>query len=98
MDKHPAAKQLASNLKNQFEIYKKAAGESCNICPCCGQSLANTLTQEWLGEQCGMSKATIVHYFQGNRMPSIVNIAKLARALNCEFIDLLKDINLDLFE
>lgn len=98
MNKHPVAMQFARNLKNQFALYKKAAGESCDVCPCCGQSRANTLTQEWLGEQCGMSKATIVHYFQGNRIPSIVNIAKLARALNCEFTDLLAEINLSLFD
>ena len=90
------AKQFALNLKQRLDLFKTAQGQVKDRCPCCNQVLPNPYTQEWLGQQCGMTKATIVHYFQGNRMPTVIAIAKIAKALNCSIIDLLDgfdDIN-----
>jgi hypothetical protein len=98
MTKNPVAVQFARNLKHQFDLFKTAQGQAEKRCSCCHQLLPNPYTQEWLGKECGMTKATIVHYFQGNRIPSLVNIAKLAKSLGCEFIALLAEINLSLFE
>lgn len=97
-NKNPVALQFARNLKEQFDLFKIAQGQAEERCSCCNQLLPNPYTQEWLGQQCGMTKATVVHYFQGTRIPSLVNIAKLAKSLDCEFISLLAEINLSLFE
>ena len=96
--KHKAALQFATNIHHQFDKLKIKKGVAHERCPCCGQLLKNPFTQEWLGKQCGMSKATIVHYFQGNRLPTFPVVARIAVALECEFLDLLCGIDASMFQ
>lgn len=91
--KNKIALQIADNLQNQWSSFKQSKGivtnavgqviEGASRCPCCQQSLPNIYTQDWLASECDMTKATLVHYFQGNRIPSIVNMLKIAKVLEC---------------
>ena len=102
-NKNPIALQIAKNLHIQLNIFKKNKGivtnsvgqvvEGGHFCPCCNQSLPHPYTQEWLGGECGMTKATIVHYFQGNRIPSVVNMLKVAKVLECTLDQLLEGVD-----
>ena len=98
--KNKVALKFAENLHREFDRLKLDKGfvTESKRCPCCKQLLPNPYTQEWLGKQCNMTKATIVHYFQGNRIPSLPTVAKLAKALECSMDDLLNGIVLELFE
>lgn len=97
------ALQIGSNFQTQLDIYKARKGivtnavgqviEGSSRCPCCNQVLPNPYTQEWLGGEVGMTKATIVHYFQGNRIPSIVNMLKVAKVLECTLSELLQGVD-----
>ena len=95
--------QIGINMKKQFDLFKARKGvvtnavgqviEGSRSCPCCQQSLPNHYTQEWLGIQCGMTKNTIVHYFQGNRVPSVLNLLKVSKVLECTLSDLLDGVD-----
>ena len=75
------AKIIAKNLKVAFRKFKDSNEEKC---PCCGQSLKNAYTQEWLAEAIGVKKPTIIHYFQGNREPSVGRLIKIAEIVKPE--------------
>ena len=103
MKKSKIALQIGANFKIQFALFKSRKGiitnavgqviEGSNLCPCCQQPIQNPYTQEWLAEECGMTKATIVHYFQGNRIPTIVNMLKVAKTLECTLSSLLDGVD-----
>lgn len=103
MKKNKIAKQIAANLQTQFALFKARKGivtnavgqviEGSRLCPCCQQPLPNPYTQEWLGGECGWTKATVVHYFQGNRIPSVVNMLKVAKVLECTLPSLLEGVD-----
>jgi len=84
---------ISENIREALREYKEANGVTQTQCQCCKQMLPNPYTQEWVGEQIGVSKATIVHYFQGNRIPSIVRLLQIASVLNVNLIDLLNGTN-----
>jgi len=93
------AQKIASNLHRAFEEYKKRQGIATNQvgqvtdrCACCNQLLPNPYTQEWLATQCGMTKAKLVHYFQGNRIPSIITLLTIAKALDSSIDDLVEGV------
>ena len=91
-EKNPVAQQIAANLRREFKSLKFYNAPLDDRCPCCKQLIPIVYTQEWLATQCGMTKAKIVHYFQGNRVPSIPDLLKIAGVLDCALDDLLKDI------
>ena len=96
------AQKIASNLHRAFDEYKKSHGivtnpvgqvtNNTDRCACCNQRLPNPYTQEWLATQCGMTKAKLVHYFQGNRIPSIVTLLTIAKALDSSIDDLVEGV------
>lgn len=103
MEKSKIALQIGANFQTQFALFKARKGivtnavgqviEGSSLCPCCQQPMPNPYTQEWLGSQCGMTKATIVHYFQGNRIPSILSMLKVAKVLECTLNSLLEGVD-----
>ena len=86
---HNVKKTIAENLHKALE--KKRMSAPKNRCEYCNQCLPH-YTQEWVGEQIGVNKSTIVHYFQGNRTPSIPRLMQIAEALDVSLFDLLKDL------
>lgn len=46
------------------------------------------LTQEELGEKIGVTGKTIHHYENGDRLPNVEDLKKLAEALNCTVNDI----------
>ena len=101
--KNKISKRIGRNLQTQLDAYKAQKGivtnavgqviEGSSRCECCNQILPNPYTQEWVGKQCGWTKATIVHYFQGNRIPSVLNLLKVAKVLECALSDLLDGVD-----
>ena len=84
---------IAQNIRGSLAAYKTEQGVT--ECPCCKRAHPNPYTQEWVAEQIGVSKATIVHYFQGNREPSVSRLLDIAEALNVRLADLLKGVDHD---
>lgn len=87
MKKNIYAKMIGDNLREAFKNFKEARTEKCK---CCGQPLKNIYTQEWLAKKIGITKATIVHHFQGNREPSASRLIEIADVLGIEVSELLK--------
>jgi len=81
---------ISSNMRKALKAKQKSF--SGTRCEHCGQCLPN-YTQEWVGEQIGVSKATIVHYFQGNRLPSIERLYSIAVALEVGLATLLQGLD-----
>lgn len=46
------------------------------------------MSQRELSELTGINKSTISRYVAGDMMPSLVNVVKIMRVLECEFEDL----------
>jgi len=86
---------IAANMRQALENYKESKNvlKGVDRCPHCNQLIRNKYTQEWVGEQCGLSKATIVHYFQGTRSMPVERLIKIAQVLNVTVSYLLEGIN-----
>ena len=78
---------IGKNVKEEF----KKIRDSFDGCTCktCGQKLPNPYTQAWLAININVSKATLCHILQGNRLPTLEQIVMLAYLLNCTVDDLL---------
>jgi DNA-binding XRE family transcriptional regulator len=82
------ARILGENLKQIFEEFKQEKEKK--ICPCCMRVLPNIFTQEWLAAEVGISKGTIVHFFQGKRTPQLWQLEAFSKVLEVpisEFIN-----------
>tara|TARA_Y100000052_G_C2881955_1_gene45980 strand:- start:12 stop:317 length:306 start_codon:yes stop_codon:yes gene_type:complete len=78
---------IGKNVKEQFKkIQDQFDGCTCKTC---GQKLPNPYTQAWLAININVSKATLCHILQGNRLPTLEQIVMLAYFLNCTVDDLL---------
>ena len=95
------AQKIGENLHEQFNQFKRVR-ERCEEedgsvvkqrCCHCGQTLPSIYTQEWLATQVGISKATIVHYFQGNRIPPLPVMLLISKVICCSLDVLLHDID-----
>ena len=89
INKKELAKRIGTNMKKALEDFRKRRGVR-QRCDCCGQLIPNEYTQEWVGKQAGMTKATVVHFFQGNRVPSVGTLLTLAEVLEVSVDFLLK--------
>lgn len=78
---------FSRNLRIALEL--KKSNFKTTRCKCCGQQHPNPYTQAWLAEETGISKATVVHYFQGNRIPSLHRTVLISKALNISIKNLL---------
>lgn len=86
------AQVIANNLRELLGELRGGFKDDGSRCCTCGQILRSPFTQEWVAEQCGMTKATIVHYFQGTRIPSVLSLKKIADVFDVEIDVLLKGI------
>mgnify|MGYP003144020188 CR=1 FL=1 len=91
--KEEIGKTISNNMKRALEDFRKRRGVLKSRCECCGQLIPDQYTQEWVGQQAGMTKATVVHYFQGKRVPSVVSLHTIAEVLEVSVEDLLKKEN-----
>ena len=86
-DKKEIATIIGYNVKEQFKkIQNQFDGCTCKTC---GQKLPNPYTQAWLAININVSKATLCHILQGNRLPTLEQIVLLAYFLDCTVDDLL---------
>ena len=86
-EKKEIATIIGNNVKEQFKkIQDQFDGCTCKTC---GQKLPNPYTQAWLAININVSKATLCHILQGNRLPTLEQIVMLAYFLNCTVDDLL---------
>jgi DNA-binding XRE family transcriptional regulator len=88
-DKH-VAEIISRNLHAALAYKQKTSPRG--RCEHCNQCLPH-YTQEWLAEQIGVKKATILHYLQGNRPPSISRLMKMAKALDVSWFVLLDGLD-----
>ena len=90
--KEEIGKTISNNMKRALDDFRERRGVGVVRlrCECCGQLIPNEYTQEWVGQQAGMTKATIVHYFQGKRVPSVVSLHAIAEVLEVSVEYLLK--------
>ncbi len=51
---------------------------------------ARSMTQEQLAEKTGLTHSWISHYENGRRLPSVLNLIKLADALNISIDELVR--------
>ena len=79
MPEQELMKIFSRNLRIALEL--KKANFEITRCKCCGQLHPNPYTQAWLAEEIGISKATVVHFFQGNRIPSLHRTILISKAL-----------------
>ena len=84
------AKVIAKNIHKLLNDLKGDTPQG--TCPTCGQCIRTPYTQEGVAEQCGMTKATIVHYFQGTRIPSVLSLKKIAKVFGVDVNTLLEGI------
>ena len=80
MHKDKIKATISSNMRKALSEFRKRTTTK-EKCKCCGRPISNKHTQEWVGKQVGLSKAIIVHYFQGVRLPSIERLFKIAEVL-----------------
>lgn len=92
MDKSKAAETIALNMRKALKAKADKEEQPRCRCPTCGQVLPKQLTHAWVAQQCGMSKPTIEHYFQGVRLPSIERLIKIATALDTTVQALLEGV------
>ncbi len=84
--KNIIAIQIGEDIKTEFKKLQETFDKDC--CPACNRPYPNPYTQLWLADQIGVSKATLCHILQGNRLPSIEQLIKLSIVLNCRIDDL----------
>ena len=82
--------EIGEKIKEQFKT-KQETFNSKRCCTC-GQKIPNPYTQLWLAEQIDVSKATLCHILQGNRLPTLEQIVKLSIVLDCTIDSLLIDM------
>jgi len=95
------AQIIGVNMCRALQIYKEAKERNLEgRCPHCNSTISlkkrrqlipNEYTQAWVGEQCGLSKATIVHYFQGTRSMPVERLIKIAQVLDVTVSYLLEE-------
>ena len=86
-------KEIALIIGNNIEEQFKKIQDQFEECTCetCGQKLpiGNFCPQAWLAININVSKATLCHILQGNRLPTLEQIVMLAYSLDCTVDDLL---------
>jgi predicted DNA-binding transcriptional regulator AlpA len=85
------AQTIADNLHAEFVHYKDKNNNGTETCPCCKRKYP-FVTIKWLASVTGISKPTLDHYFQGNRIPKISQLIKISEALDCTLQDLLYNV------
>ena len=88
--KNVIAVEIGNRIKKQFEKKQNTFNKEC--CKTCGQKIPNRFTQLWLADKMGVSKATLCHILQGNRLPTLEQIVSAAVVLNCSVDYLLIDL------
>jgi DNA-binding XRE family transcriptional regulator len=76
--------------KYSVSFFKETFGSAC--CETCGQKIPNPYTQAWLAGQIDVSKATLCHILQGNRLPTLEQLIKITILLDCTIDDLIIDV------
>ena len=76
--------------KYSVSFFKETFGSAC--CETCGQKIPNPYTQAWFAGQIDVSKATLCHILQGNRLPSLEQLIKITILLDCTIDDLIIDV------
>jgi len=94
MNKNIIAIQIGENIKTEFKKLQQTFDQKC--CPTCDRPFPNPYTQLWLADKIGVSKATLCHILQGNRLPTIIQIVTLSIVLDCSVDDLTISVKLSL--